>query len=170
MSDHTTLARENEQDQTVSIPLTKGKHTIIDAADAALLPGKWHLSTKGYAVARRGGRIVSMHRIILGVKPGQFTDHANGDRLDNRRSNLRIATPGQNSANTKSHRDATSAFKGVYRPTGRNKWQARIMVAGVARHLGCFDDEQDAARCYDRAAFALQGVYAKLNFPKETRP
>jgi hypothetical protein len=54
-----------------------------------------------------------MHRLILGI-PNSEVDHVNGNPLDNRRVNLRLATRAQNSANTRSRKNTTSKYKGVY--------------------------------------------------------
>ena len=106
--------------------------------------------------------IAYLHREILPPPPGLLVDHINGDRLDNRRSNLRTATPSQNNANSRD-RPRKSGFRGVYphRPTGR--WIAQVSVAGRPQHLGIFDDPRDAARAYDLAAREQWGPFARTN-------
>lgn len=65
----------------------------------------------------------------------------------------------------------TSQFRGVCRPRGCATWVAQIGHHGRNIHLGCFSDEVDAARAYDRAALKLHGAKAKLNFPQpQPRP
>lgn len=156
--------------EAVRVPLNRGGPALVDAADAALVSGgKWHLTRKGYAARRIAGRVVFMHRLILGaaVTEGRVTDHVNGDRLDNRRANLRVVTPGQSSANTGRHRDGRSGYKGVHWSKQKQKWLAVIMVSGAVKYLGAFDDPRAAAVCRDRAALRYQGQYARLNFPAE---
>jgi hypothetical protein len=87
--------------------------------------------------------------------------------LDNRRSNLRPATPSQNSGNARRPSDNTSGFKGVtfYGRTGR--WRAYIGGHLRQRHLGYFRTAEEAARAYDEAAIDTWGEFAHLNFPKE---
>lgn len=107
-----------------------------------------------------------MHRVILGLADDdpRRVDHGNRDKLDNRRANLRIATPEQNGANRTKFRSGefSSAYKGVCRYRGR--WQAVIRVDGRLRRLGFFDDEGEAARAYDQAALDAWGPYACLNY------
>ena len=85
-------------------------------------------------------------------------DHENGNGLDNRRENLRLATHSQNQRNRRRTRDK------VYKGTRRNgkKWVAHIV-------LGTFASEEEAARAYDHAATLLYGEFARLNFPPTER-
>jgi hypothetical protein len=101
-----------------------------------------------------------MHRLILDTPKGFDTDHLNGDKLDNRRSNLRVATRQQNQANQKAHGGA-SIFKGVDFRHGL--WQAQIGVNYNRRFLGFFDTQRAAAQAYNEAAIQCFGEYAKLN-------
>lgn len=148
-----------------TIPLTKGHEAVVDATDFARLASlgvKWCVSD-GYAVSAKYGR---MHRFLLGAKPGEMVDHVNGDKLDNRRANLRIATNAQNQANRRAVR-GTSKFKGVCRqkrPHSKDVWVARIVAGGQQVHLGSFDDEAVAALAYDAAARKHFGQFASLNF------
>ena len=86
------------------VPLTKNQFAIIDEEDDPWIGQyKWFCSAYGYAVrgADKGGRrtILYMHRVILGTSPGIQVDHINGNRLDNRRCNLREVTSAQNKYN-----------------------------------------------------------------------
>jgi hypothetical protein len=106
-----------------------------------------------------------MHRLIMGLAdddPRQV-DHANGDRSDNRRSNLRIATQSQNLGNSRKRAGTTSRYKGVSWHKQNKKWVAYIGVDGSLHHLGCFTSEEAAARAYNRAARAAWGDFACLN-------
>ena len=142
-------------------------HTRVDTTDATLLSQwTWRLSSDGYAVrseTRNGSKkTIYLHRVVIQAPPGTIVDHINGDRLDNRRANLRLVTPSQNNANGRD-RPRRSGYRGVYphRPTGR--WIAQISVSGRVRHLGIFDDPLEAARAYDLAAHEQWGSFARHN-------
>jgi hypothetical protein len=130
-------------------------------------------SNKLYAVRAVGGRLNRqfqlMHRVILGLRdPLIQGDHKNGDTLDNRRVNLRQATPSQNARNMKRRRNGTSQFKGVSLDKSRNLWIASIIrKEGYGReHLGRFEREDEAAKAYDAVAHQRYGEFAYLNFPE----
>ena len=89
------------------IPLTQGKFALIDDEDfEALNKWSWKLSTNGYAIrcpsngktekGRYKYTTVRMHRVIMKPPHGFVIDHINANRLDNRRSNLRIVTQQEN--------------------------------------------------------------------------
>lgn len=150
------------------IALTKNRFALVDTdVFEDLSQSKWHVAN-GYAARRlpkaEGGRVVYMHRLIMQAGKGQVVDHANGDILDNRRENLRICTHKQNIRNGKS-RKGSSIYKGVSKRGDYDAWQAHITVDRKKKNLGCYKDEQDAARAYDAAALEYFGEFANLNFP-----
>jgi hypothetical protein len=110
---------------------------------------------------------VSMHREILGLGPGQpEVDHRNGNGLDNRRGNLRLATVQQNRFNcTRLKRNGSSEYRGVSWNKDARKWMAFIQKDRRNKWLGSFLSEVDAALAYDEAAKALFSEFAALNFP-----
>ena len=103
-----------------------------------------------------------MHRLVLLARHATLVDHINRDKLDNRRENLRYATQSQQNAN-KEKFHGRSRFKGVHRRWDGRKWVAQIKVHNRRLSLGCFVDEEDAARAYNRAAREYFGEYACLN-------
>lgn len=146
---------------------------IVDASIVALATQHaWRLTRNGKTVYR--GKHVGAHRyrpeffahIVLPPAPGMVVDHINGDPLDNRRCNLRLATLGENARNMRS-RGGSSRFKGVtwHRPSA--SWYAFIRKDYKRTFLGCFRDEEEAARAYDVAARTLHGEFARLNFPRD---
>jgi len=139
-------------------------YALVDDEDYEWLSQhKWSANPDGYALSRLGtthGPLVRMHRLILSCK--NDVDHINGNRLDNRRQNLRPATRAQNSANQRP-RGGSSKFKGVSWHKKAGKWMAYIMVNYKRVYLGLHVVEEDAARAYDIAAMRLFGEFALTN-------
>lgn len=164
---------EPDPNTTAMLPLTKGRVAVVDADDAALLSQwKWSYTDTGYAVrfqriGRADGRrrkvTIRMHRFILGAPRELEVDHINGDRLDNRRANLRLVTDAQQRQNEGVCRGGSSLFKGVTRSKERGRWEAQIKHQRRRIYLGRFRDEVEAARAYDAAARELFGEFARLN-------
>lgn len=101
---------------------------------------------------------------IHGEWPEHEIDHINGDPLDNRLSNLRLATGSENGQNRRRSRRNTSGIKGVhfFKPSG--KWRAAINDRYRRRkHLGLFDTKEQAAEAYRLAAIRLFGAFAKID-------
>ncbi len=149
------------------IPLSKGKFALVDDADFAWLSQwKWHVTALGYA-ARNSKSIkgrketIRMHRLIAGTPAGMDTDHRDGDKLNNQRFNLRIATRTENGRNRKPKKG--SEFKGVYLFKKSGKWRAQIRVDRKLKELGLFILKEDAAKAYNAAAIEHFGGFARLN-------
>ena len=148
-------------------------YTVIDAADIDVVTRwRWGLTRNGYAehCGRVNGRFhkVLLHRLILGLdrNDGRQCDHIDRDRLNNRRANLRIATPSENAHN----RAPTSTHVGVtWNPKGKN-WKAGIVVRGQLHHLGYFSDRHEAsnavqdAKAYLVPRMAAEGSSAETGF------
>lgn len=151
------------------IPVRGAGFAVVDPEDYERLARfAWFAATGGYAARNVKKRKRSMHREVLGVEHGVQVDHIDGDKLNNRRSNLRPCTNQQNCFN-QAGRPGTSRFKGVFWNRKSRKWQAGIRKDYRARHLGMFENEMDAAAAYDRAARELFGDFARLNLPEAVR-
>ena len=117
----------------------------------------WAQASDGRPITR-----ISVSRLIMKAKPGNIIDHINGNVLDNRKSNLRLATHTQNMQNAKKHNGkVTSLHKGVSKIL--NRWRARITINGITKHLGMFKSEEDAAIAYNIAAQQAFKEFARLN-------
>jgi len=155
------------------IQLSKGKYAIVDNCDFDRIGHyKWYTKKAGHTcyaqrTEYKNGRAktVAMHREIMNASVGLLVDHINHNGLDNRRSNLRIVTPQQNSWNTRLGRNlGKSKYKGVAWNKNTRKWRANICIEKKPKYLGFFEDEKEAAKAYDRAAKKHRGEYAFLNF------
>lgn len=142
------------------------KVDIVDFAWASEYP--WHVDHRGYVVSKRHGSRIALHRAVFerthGFTPpaNMHLDHQHGNKLDNRRKKIRLATPQENQFNSASH-IGTSRYKGVSRHTTNPSWVASIHINRRKIHLGSFKTEIDAALAYDVAAIQLFGGYAWLN-------
>lgn len=151
------------------IRLNKGAIALVDDEDyeRVVAVGGWYLHTKGYVIRNHQSEnrrsTVRLHRFVLGLLPKdlQHVDHANGDKLDNRRSNLRICTRSQNMHNRKVDRSNSSGVKGVFWHRQHSKWYARIGLHGKSIFLGLFDDLKDAECAVRKARERLHGEFAR---------
>lgn len=149
------------------IRLSKGAETTVDDDDyLALMPWRWQLSSRGYAIrsavidGRR--RTLQMHRVVINCPADLFVDHINGDKLDNRRSNLRFATKAENTRN-QMRTPSQAGFKGVSRNSRAGTYKAQIKVDRKTIYLGTFNSATAAAQAYNNAAVDLHGEFANLN-------
>jgi hypothetical protein len=148
------------------IPLSQGKFTIIDDDDYEIISRfNWYFNN-GYASRQKrinGERFrIYLHRFILGViDPDVVVDHINGNKLDNRKSNLRLCTSQQNKWNRKNV-SGSSIYLGVSKKREKS-WRVSIAKDKKDYDLGTYDNEIDAALVYNRKAIELFGEFASLN-------
>jgi hypothetical protein len=158
------------------VTLVGGQKVTVDNDVPALL-GNRRLSftSHGYVVVGRerpGTRQEYLHRLLMRPGRGLTVDHINGDRLDNRRANLRVCTMQQNSWNTpaQTSKQKSSRYKGVSRgsvPNLARPWCAQVCVNGQIVRCGWFATELEAAMAYDEAARRHFGDFARPNFPNQ---
>ena len=164
------------------IPLTKGLYAIVSPEDYERISAyKWYADKHDntwYAIrwvrSKANPKMqyrVRMHREVLSPPDDLFVDHRNHNGLDNRRSNLRIATLAENGCNKrKTSSRCTSQFKGVCWWKLDSKWRAQGRLNGKQIIIGYFDNELDAAKAYDAWAIQAFGQFAALNFPQQKDP
>lgn len=162
--------------ETVKIPLTRGYVAVVDVIDADLAEVLWSVikapNKTAYAYHRKPSPVVAskyelLHRRVyervLGraLNNDEQIDHIDGNGLNCRRDNLRLATHAQNQQNKKRRRDNRSGYKGVRYIARRNKWEARIRANGKAIFLGVFDTPETAHEAYVKAARELYGEFMR---------
>lgn len=106
-----------------------------------------------------------LHRFIMGNPEGKVVDHINGNRLDNRKVNLRVCEQRENSWN---RHNFLAKYKGVHE--NEYSWIAQITADGIMHHIGSFETQEEAALAYNEKALEIHGEFAKLNVidtPKE---
>ena len=145
---------------------------ILDVDDfLKLSKNKWYLlKCRGYLYATRAERNkgtrkwFKLHRVIADAPAGMVVDHINGNTLDNRKCNLRVCTPRQNTISQKKNRRETlGKYRGVVFYKKENNYGARIRTEEKRMCLGRFKNAIDAARAYDIAALKYHGEFAILN-------
>jgi len=123
------------------------ENVLVDDEDREKLEamGKWYIGNHGYCIRDKKNKNIRnlylMHRIIINCPDGMDVDHINHNRLDNRKSNLRIVTRQQNHFNR-------SKVKGYIWNKSSKKWQAYIVINRKKIHLGYFDTEEEARNAY----------------------
>jgi hypothetical protein len=159
--------------ETAYLPLTRGKYSLIDKEDWDIVNiGNWFVMNSGYACRNKptdanGKRgVIQLHRLVLGLGPATFdtrVDHINGNKLDNRKANLRVATTAQNCANRT--KKPKHQFWGVY-PEGKKFRAAYAGEKGKTMWIGWYDDPVEAAIARDDVVYEKYGEFATLNFPR----
>lgn len=143
------------------IELTKGLYVLVDAEDYDYL-NQWHWSFDGRYATRRFyknnvGTKVYMHKLLIGGGK-KDVDHINRNKLDNRRSNLRVCDRGLNTINRDAISTNKSGFTGVIWHKKAQKWMAHMGFKGELIYLGLFEDKLDAIKARKKAELNYWGV------------
>ena len=111
----------------------------------------------------------TIHRLVANAFILNLTDLPNVDHIDRKRLNnhilnLRWCSKRENDRNRSKNKNTSSIYKGVCFHKTANKWTAQIQHNGHKIHIGCYVDEAEAGRAYDRKAIELFKEFAVLNF------
>lgn len=124
-------------------------------------------NSSGYILIHLNGAKYRAHRLawlyIHHTWPGKMLDHINGNKSDNRISNLRLATRSQNFCNRGKNSNNTSGYKGVSWNKRDKNWTVHICVNRKQRHGGSFKVKEDAVLAYNKLAVRYHGAFARLN-------
>jgi len=147
----------------------EGKFALVDIEDFdECSKFIWYVSDNGYVRRMVGKNPIYLHRFIMKF-PDSELDHKNRNKLDNRKSNLRLSTFEGNQRNKDKmkyrNKISDSKYIGIYFDKSRNKWLARATVNGKNKNLGRFNTEEEAARARDKVVKEEYGEFAVLNFP-----
>jgi hypothetical protein len=123
------------------------------------------LCKNGKALTRKVHKLVA-EAFIDNPNDKKCVDHIDRNKKNNYRYNLRWSSSQENSRNRTKQSNTSSQYIGVSWYKQNKKWCARIRTNEGHKHLGYFDDEEEAARCYDTKAKEIDPVFWKLNFPE----
>ena len=128
----------------------------------------WYINNTGYAMTGccRDKTEKTMHYLIVQQLQSRIIDHINGNKLDNRKLNLRYCNYSQNNCNRPKQKNNKSGYKGVYFDKSTEKWIAQIKDNPKLAHsktLGRYNTAEKAAEAYNRAALKYHGEFAFQN-------
>lgn len=132
---------------------------LIDTDDlekASQIKNSWCLTNTGYVNCKEGGRTIPLHRFLLGEPKGLVVDHINHNTLDNRKINLRaIPKQGNDQNRSGAQRNNKSGFRNVYWSRDKNKWHVSVGIDRKKKHIGYFDDIEEAKKAATEARSKL---------------
>lgn len=140
-----------------------GLFTWAIARPCGVKPGDraGHLLKDGYVKIIALKKNYLAHRLAWLLSHGEWPDgqidHIDGNKSNNRLSNLRVATPSQNTFARIKRKPSKSGIRGV--ALVGNRWKAKIGKDGDLIHLGYFDTPEHARRAYVQAAEKLFGEF-----------
>lgn len=144
----------------IGIEASQG-YAIVDKEFSYLDKFNWCLKDGGPITTEKPKY---MHRFIMPPPQDQFVDHIDGNRLDNRLSNLRLCTKAENNRNKGLTKSNTLGYKGVSYNSKIRKYRARVYKDYVSHSSKYFASAKEAALAYDKLAKKLHGEFARVNF------
>jgi len=151
---------------SVAVTTPNGYTFYIDKADESLVRNyKWYCirSNKDGTLTITTSKRLKLHTLLMNTPPGMEVDHIDLDRLNNRRSNLRLTTHQQNQCNQPLQKNNTSGVSGVRFYKAKRKYHARIKVCQHDIHLGYFDTFEQAVQARNVGMECMFGEYGRYN-------
>lgn len=135
----------------------KGEEFYFDLEDYDKIKDYcWYISS-GYVISRKN---IIMHRLIMNIKDSNYdVDHIYHNKVDNRKSQLRIVNRSQNSMNTKIKTSNKSGITGVCWDKSREKWIVNIKINYKLINLGRYSNKEDAIKARKEAEIKYFGEY-----------
>lgn len=164
----------NKEDQCIIEIFNRKKEkvseTIVDEdIYYDLLQYNMHLS-HGYVKIEINSKYYGLNRYIMNCYDiNKYVDHVSSNILDNRKENLRIVLPVENSMNKSKKENTSSKYIGVTLDKNTKKWKSQICINTKTIYLGYFENEEDAAKARDEATIKYFGEFGKLNFDLNTK-
>lgn len=129
-----------------------------------ILPGVWsnfYVTSCAYVRGPEKYQFrVALHRLIMSFPDGMDVDHINGDKLDNRKVNLRACTRSQNIMNIRTVSKNNIGIRGVFYRKSRDAYISRIMINGKSKFLGYFKSAELAKQARITAELELFKEYS----------
>lgn len=129
------------------------------------------IDDKGYTRIVIDGSAYRLNRLIFIYHKGNISDnyiidHKDGNPRNNVIDNLQQITHNNNLIKKNMKSPNTSGYRGVYWNKNMSKWYSQLKVNNKRIHIGFFNEVEEAALAYDKAAMKYHGEFAQLNFPK----
>lgn len=157
-ADKNEIIKSNEYAEIIlyDINYDEKARAIIDLDDVEKCkPYKWVIRTDGYVSTKMDGKGIKLHRFIANTSKGMHTDHVNRNKLDNRKSNLRICTQSENNKNKNTYKNNLTGRRGV--ELRWNKFLVYLTYNGVKNYIGMFENFNDAVLARENAEIKYYG-------------
>lgn len=131
---------------------SKGEEFYFDKEDISIINNyTWCIDSSDRVCSSDNGKTIYLSRLVMNAPDNMDVDHIFHNRRDNRKSKLRICLHIDNCKNNLVRINNTSGYTGVWYNKNRNKWVAEIKSDKKKRHLGYFDNKEDAHNAYEIA-------------------
>jgi hypothetical protein len=141
------------------------KVTYVDMEDYNRIKSfRWYIDKDGYVVGYVNGKMVKLHRFITDCPQDKVVDHINRNKLDNRKSNLRICSVKDNNKNHSKSCNNKSGYKNIYKVKNRELWKVAIRADGN-EYVKYFklDELNQAIEWRNEVLKRVHGEYANLD-------